>query len=165
MGCKLTNKKIKEKRLPKIGEYYHFWDDGKSSASRHYICKIERIITEEESKNIIVEVPEYDWVKGEDIMVKKTLYEQYQEQALEHDWVYMPITDYLIEASCPNYDNNNIWFIREKNGGWFSIDVQNFWQSGELDVTGEKFEYIVNEIIEDGGDPSCYYEEKYEKNK
>ena len=52
---------------------------------------------------------------------------------------------------------------RQKGGGWFSIDVQNCWQGGELDITGEIFENIVNNIIEDGGDPSGYYETTYEK--
>ena len=32
------------KPIPNIGEYYHFWDDGKTSLSRHYICRCERII-------------------------------------------------------------------------------------------------------------------------
>ena len=163
MGGKLTNKKIKEKRLPKIGEYYHFFDDGKCSMSRHYICRIERIITPEESKSIKVKVPRWNWDKNENDFEIVTLWDRYHEQIKEHNWVYMPTTDYLIEVSCPTYDDNNLWFIRQKGGGWFSIDVQNCWQGGELDITGEIFENIVNNIIEDGGDPSGYYETTYEK--
>jgi hypothetical protein len=33
-----------------IGKFYHFWDDAKSSISRHYLCKCEGIITLEESE-------------------------------------------------------------------------------------------------------------------
>ena len=36
------NKSIKD--LPEVGQYYHFWDDGKTGPSRHYICRVEKII-------------------------------------------------------------------------------------------------------------------------
>lgn len=149
--------------LPKIGEYYHFFDDGKISMSRHYICRIERIISSEESKNIKVKVPRWNFKKNKNDFEEITLWDRYHEQIKYHDWLYLPITDFLIEASCPTYDKDNLWFIRQKGGGWFSIDVQNGWQGGELDITGEIFENVVNNLIEDGGDPSGYYETTYEK--
>lgn len=149
--------------LPKIGEYYHFFDDGKTSMSRHYICRIERIITPEESKNIKVKVPRWNFKTNQNYFEEITLWDRYHEQIIGHDIYDKNGTDYLIEASCPTYDDNNLWFIRQKNHGWFSIDVQNGWQGGELDITGEIFENIVNELIEDGGNPSGYYETTYEK--
>lgn len=149
--------------LPKIGEYYHFFDDGKTSMSRHYICRIERIITPEESKSIKVKVPRWNFKTNQNDFEEITLWDRYHEQIRGHDWLYLPITDFLIEASCPTYDKDNLWFIRQKNHGWFSIDVQNGWQGGELDITGEIFENVVNELIEDNGDPSGYYETTYEK--
>ena len=36
-----------------IGKFYHFWDDGKSSISRHYLCKCEGIITLEEAVRLM----------------------------------------------------------------------------------------------------------------
>ena len=156
-------KKRLPKDLPKIGEYYHFFDDGKCSMSRHYICRIERIITPEESKNIKVVVPRWDWNKNENYFEEMTLWDRYHEQIQAHNVYDKNGTDYLIEASCPTYDKDNLWFIRQKGGGWFSIDIQNSWQGGELDFTGEIFENIVNELIEDGGDPSGYYETTYDK--
>ena len=44
-------------------------------------------------------------------------------------------TDVLSEVSCPKYDENNLWFARTKDGGWFSMDIQSGWQGGLLDVT------------------------------
>lgn len=149
--------------LPEIGEYYHFFDDGKTSMSRHYICRIERIITPEESKNIKVKVPRWNFKTNQNDFEEITLWDRYHEQIIGHDIYDKNGTDYLIEASCPTYDDDNLWFIRQKNHGWFSIDVQNGWQGGELDITGEIFENIVNELIEDGGNPSGYYETTYEK--
>ncbi len=63
----MKNKNLKP--IPEVGKFYHFWDDGKTSTSRHYICKVEKIITPEEAKNIIVQVPEYDWDNKKDIIV------------------------------------------------------------------------------------------------
>lgn len=156
-------KEKKIKNLPEIGKEYHFWDDGKKSMSRHYICRIERIITPEESKNIRVTVPRWNWDKNQNDFEEISLWDRYHEQIIEHDVYDKDGTDFLIEASCPTYDENNLWFIRQKGGGWFSIDVQNFWQAGKLDVNGKIFEDVIKDIEEDGGDPSGYYETTYDK--
>ena len=51
------------------------------------------------------------------------------------------------------YDENTIWFVRTVQGGWFSMDVQNTWQSGSLDVDGS----IYNEVKK-------WFEEEYHNN-
>ena len=63
--------------VPEIGKYYHFWDDGKSSPSRHYVCKCERVITPDEAKNIMVNVP-YD----DDLTIETTLYDHWLESEM-----------------------------------------------------------------------------------
>ena len=135
------------KPLPVVGEFYHFWDDGKSSTSRHYICKCERIITPEEAKNIKVTVPEWDYEKKENYFVEVSLYDHWHDNEMpNHDWLYETETDYFVECSCPCYDEYNLWFVRTKQGGWFSMDVQSWWQGGYLDVTGEKYNNIIQDI-------------------
>ena len=140
---------MNKKELPKIGEFYHFWDDGKTSVSRHYICKCERILTIEEAKDIIVTVPEWDFDKNENNFNDMSLYEQWKEEVLNHDWLYAVDTDYFIECSCPKYDEDNLWFVRTKDGGWFSMNVQNSWQSGRLDIDEKIFDSIIQEIKDD----------------
>ena len=140
---------MNKKELPKIGEFYHFWDDGKTSVSRHYICKCERILTTEEAKDIIVTVPEWDFDKNENNFNDMSLYEQWKEEVLNHDWLYAVDTDYFIECSCPKYDEDNLWFVRTKDGGWFSMNVQNSWQSGRLDIDEKIFDSIIQEIKDD----------------
>ena len=135
------------KNIPKIGEYYHFWDDGKCSMSRHYICKCERILVPSQAKYIEVEIPEWDFEHNENKFIKSNVYDVWESEVKEHDWLFAEYTDYLIE--------------RTKEGGWFSIDIQSSWQGGRLDIDGKIFENVVNECIEYGGDPSGYYEEKY----
>lgn len=130
------------KPIPEIGKYYHFWDDGKISPGRHYICRCERIITDEEAKNIMIEVPN-EYI--DDMMDIISLYEYWHDTEMPiHNWLYAEDTDYFIECSCPEYDENTLWFIRTKDGGWFSMDIQNGWQSGILDVDGEIFENVTN---------------------
>lgn len=154
------------KEIPEVGKFYHFFDDGKISPNRHYICKCERIITPEESKKIMVEVPNkyMDGVKD-----SVSLYEHwYNNEVPNYYWLIADETDYFIECSCPKYDDNNLWFVMSVDGGWFSMDIQNFWQGGRLDVDGEIFQRILNDIKEH---PDWYHkdiinlynEEKYDK--
>ena len=43
------------KPVPETGKFYHFWDDGKTGPSRHYICKVEELVTVKQAKEIILE--------------------------------------------------------------------------------------------------------------
>ena len=86
------------KPLPKIGEFYHFFDDGKTSPGRHYICKCEQIIPIKETNKIVIE----------------------------------------------RNDEDLLYFCRTKDGGWFSINTTNCWQSGRLDVDNKIYEDCIN---------------------
>lgn len=135
-----------KKSLPEIGKFYHFFDDGKTSPSRHYICKCERIITPEEAKRVMIEVPN-EYV--DDVMDKISLYEHwYNNEVPSTYWLFSDKTDYFIECSCPKYDKHNLWFVRTHDGGWFSMDIQNFWQGGRLDIDSEIFQEVLNYIKE-----------------
>ena len=139
------------KAVPEIGEEYHFFDDGKTGPSRHYICRVERIIPKEEAKNIVFS------------SIDRTLYDIWRYEVRWHDWLYAVDTDFFVEASCPTYDEHNLWFARKKDGGWFSMDIQSGWQSGELDVTGKIFDSIVKVWTEYGYDTSDYISVTYYK--
>lgn len=143
--------------VPKVGNKHHFFDDGKISESRHSIAEVIRVIKPEEAKEITFNLTEYDdWdpiTHNYNIVkpVSKTLYEVWREQVDAHrqsgnciilidgaksekgqPWCYAEDTDYFVECSIPNYDENTCWFVRHVNGGWFSMDIQNSWMSGRL---------------------------------
>lgn len=40
--------KNKLEPIPEVGKYYHFFDDGKLFPSRHYICRVERLLSKED---------------------------------------------------------------------------------------------------------------------
>ena len=71
----MNNKNLKP--IPEVGKFYHFFDDGKTSASRHYICKVERIVPFEEAKNIILNTPRGENIdengKIENVFINKQL--------------------------------------------------------------------------------------------
>lgn len=123
---------------PVVGEFYHFWDDGKSSVSRHYIAKVEKIISLDEAKNLFTET------EGEDgEMTSISLYDTWKLEKTRCDFLYAQDTECIIECSIPKYDDDPIYFVRTKDGGWFSVDFSNWWQGGRLDVTGEKYKSII----------------------
>ena len=131
------------KSIPEIGKYYHFWDDGKISPGRHYICRCERIITAKDAKSIMIKVPN-EYI--DDVMDTISLYEHWHNNEMPKcNWLYSEDTDYFVECSCPEYDKHNLWFVRTKDGGWFSMDIQSGWQSGRLDVDCEIFENVTND--------------------
>lgn len=139
--------------VPEIGKEYHFFDDGKTSISRHYICKCERVITPEEAKEIT-----FDLDGG-----KITLYDIWKNESSKYDFLFAKNTDYFVEVSCPRYDENNLWAVRTKDGGRFTLDVQSPLQCGRIDVTGEIFDNIVRFWAKEGemGMVDGYLEETY----
>lgn len=136
-----------EKPVPEVGKFYHFWDDGKTSLGRHYICKCERVLRIKDAKKITVDVPHWDFNHNREYIETLSLYDHwYDEERPNHPWLYAEETDYFVECSCPKYDTHNLWFVRTKHdGGWFSMNIQSSWQGGELDVDGSIYESIIEE--------------------
>lgn len=151
-----TTKKLKP--IPKIGSSYHFFDDGKIKESRHYIATVLDVITPEQTKNIM-------FSRADDEMsFEISLYEIWRNEIDDHrqdtnfkviaagasmevgaPWLYAEETDYFIKCSIPEYDENDVWFVRTVNGGWFSLDTNSWWMSGELDVDGRLFNNMMKD--------------------
>ena len=129
------------KPIPEIGKEYHFWDDGKRRLGRHYICRVERIISPEEAKEMIFN-REYT------VPTDMSLYQIWEDEKVERPWFYADKTDCFVEISCPKYDENLLYCVRTKNGGFFSINIQSFWQGGRLDVDGKIFEEVIENMEE-----------------
>lgn len=160
----------KMQAVPKVGDVHSFFDDGKRNESRHYKAEVLRVIPVEEGKKINFSLWEYDgWnndIKDweEKQLINKTLYEIWREEVDSHrqskgftvliagaettlgaPWCYAEETDYFIECAIPKYDENTIWFARHVSGGWFSMDIQQSWMSGELMPVEFDFEQYLKE--------------------
>lgn len=137
----------------KIGDFYHFWDDGKTSPSRHYICKCESIISLEEAENLFF-YSKY-WADDDEDEVKLSLVEIWEKNKEQSDWLYNEETPYFIVCSCPQFDENLLYFCQTKDGDWFSMDVETWWQSGLLDIDGQTYKNVIDNMME-------YYKDKPE---
>lgn len=151
----MNNKHInnKDMNIPEIGKEYYFFDDGKISPSRCYKAKVLRVVPYDE-RNEVFDVYDYDC----DDKIPKSLKEIHKYEVDDHrqsenfvvlgkgstkpgePWLYAEKTDFFVECAIPGYDENNIWFARTVEGGWFSMDIQSSWQGGKLDIDNSIYE-------------------------
>ena len=135
-------------RVPQVGEKLHFFDDGKVGDSRHYMAVVTHVLTPEQAKCIfIVDAISFGECHSIDFEENKSLslLDVHAEEVKSCDWIFEEQTDYFIACSIPEFDNHIIWFVRKKDGGWFSMDIQSDWQGGYLDVDGECYQRMVDE--------------------
>lgn len=123
---KMINKKMKfdEKPIPKVNQTCMFFDDGKISYSRMYQATVKQVMVYDDAPD----------------KVKKA----FERESKDHDWIWNNTTDYIVACEIKDYDRNLIWFARTVDGGWFSMDVDNAWQGGRLDIDGELEDYLVS---------------------
>lgn len=138
---------------PEIEKEYHFWDDGKVSPSRHYICKVVDIISLEQAKDIMLEFTQFDYMCDYfsppfEEVIKMSLYDIWMYQKESCDWVFADETPYFVKISIPTYDDNDLYCACMKGGGWFSLDIQSGWQGGVLDIDGEKWNNTMKDCVE-----------------
>ena len=133
------------KTIPKIGERYPLFDDGKLNNTRLYYGDVLRVLTPEEAKDEKVlrleQLTEGLSTSKDDYgLVERSLVEVWMDEIKKADFLFSPETDYFVEVTSPEYDEHNLWFVRTKEGGWFSMDIQSDWQGCELDVDGSLLE-------------------------
>lgn len=106
--------------IPEIGKTYAFFDDEKIGLSRRYKATVLDKIPFEVAEELYPE-----------------LFAGWKENLEECDFLYAPTTDFFIKCSIPHYDEEFVYFVRDRKGDWFSIDFPHWWMSGILDVDGE----------------------------
>ena len=130
-------------RIPKVGEVLHFWDDGKSSDSRHYLAVVTHVLTKEQMKMVSLTPSEcfepWEDVNGEWHDVPNDFLGVWEYNKQQYGWIFADDTDFFVGCAIPEYDEHILWFARTKHGQWFSMEAQSCWQCGFLDVTGEKY--------------------------
>lgn len=126
---------------PELNKIYNFYDDGKISRARQFEAKVIRIIKPEEAKTIMFDAwydSDYEYSTFKERRKpehKLSLYEVWKNHIKEDaGYLYSGDTDLFVGCSIPDFDDDIIWFVRTKDGGWFSMNIQNCWQGGRLDV-------------------------------
>ncbi len=104
--------------MPKVGNTYDCFDDGKVKESRKYRVTIDCIVS-------------FDCVDS------KTL-KEWEEMSTECDWLFAKKTDYFIFAnSDQDGQEEQEVFARTTGGGWFGLGK--WFGMGALDVDGSKW--------------------------
>ena len=114
----------KEQPVPEVGKEYHTFDDGKVRLSRHSIATISEVIPFVECKD-------------EDLL------ESWRDEVKTCYWLFATETDYFVKAE---YDDETSYFVRTKDGGWFSLG----WFGARLDIDGSLYKIMVECYGEDG---------------
>ena len=107
--------------IPEVGKEYHIFDDGKISPGRHYMAKIEKVIP-----------------FGDVYDPESELYLAWKDNVKEAYWLFAEHTDFFVQAKS-SYDKNPLFFVRTKDGGWFSIDYPDCWMGARLDIDGKLY--------------------------
>ena len=102
--------------VPEVGKEYHTFDDGKIKPSRHAIATIVEVIPFKEADTKLIEL----WHK----------------EVEDCYWLYENETDYFVKAE---YDDEASYFVRTKDGGWFSLG----WFGARLDIDGSLYKKLL----------------------
>lgn len=125
--------------IPIIGKYYHFFEKGDLKVNKHFICRCEKIITLEEAKGLLLN---YQHEKLDSLynIWQKILQEE--KSLYVKKFEYSDETDIFVEISCPKFDSEYLWCVRTKDGNLRSLNIQNNWQNGVLDINEDLLEAI-----------------------
>lgn len=125
--------------IPTVGKCYNFYDGGKISDTRQYLAKCIEIIDVKEAEGALIRTNyPYDISRDDyDYEYDETLYNVWRGNIEYYEHTFSNETDYFIRCEIPEYDDNDIWFVRGKDGRWWSLDIQSDWQCGLLDVDNE----------------------------
>ena len=135
--------------IPELNKQYHFFDDGKIAPGRHYIATVVEIIPIKKAKKIIISTPRgYDKKTQKNKFIDMSLYNIWKDEVVHFDWIFGDDTECIVKCSIPEYDEDPIYFAQDKNGGWFSMNVTNWWQGGRLDIDGKLYETLIEEGYE-----------------
>lgn len=110
--------------VPEVGKEYHIFDDGKINPNRHYLAKVVELISPEDAKEIT------------------NLIDTWNSEKVECDWLFAETTDYFVRAKADKYDLDSLYFVRTKDGGWFSLDFPHIWMGVRLDIDGSLYEQM-----------------------
>lgn len=107
--------------IPKVGETYNTFDDGKISPSRMYQVTIKKVIPFNE--------------------IDKETLNRWKEEVKEVYWLYNKETDYFVICEPDEEDNSIEVFVRTTDNRWFSFSDA-FLTYSMLDVDGDLYEQM-----------------------
>lgn len=111
------------KRVPSLGEKFHFFDAGRKNANRHFVVEITKVI---------------QWR----CIAAKNLRKPIIQEREKYPELFAENPDYICQGKILGLPLDPVWFTRTIDGGWYSIG---FW-SGVLDIDGTVFDSIISDL-------------------
>ena len=102
--------------VPEVGKEYHAFDDGKIRPSRLEVVKITELIPFDKADEELIN--------------------EWKQEVEECYWLYAEETDYFAKGE---WDDEISYFVRTKDGGWFSMG----WFGSRLDVDGDLYKKMI----------------------
>lgn len=119
----LNPKEYKEQPVPEVGKEYHTFDDGKIKPSRHSIVRVTEVVPFAEVNH-------------------EAFLEEWRQEVMDCYWLYAKETDYFVKAE---YDDETNYFVRTKDGGWFSLGFF----GARLDIDGSLYNNMIEQFGEE----------------
>lgn len=96
-----------------------------------YKASIREVLTPDQAKEIMLKIPVRDFDKNKEDY-EMSLYDRWAEEKELSQNTLADTTDFFIRASIPGFSNDPVYFVRDKDGGWSSIDTTDIFMSGTL---------------------------------
>lgn len=130
--------------IPEVGEVYWFYANDQVKKETEYPATVTKVIPFWESGTKMIY--KYDDYLQE--VVAWPLMDIWLELVPEEFWLLSDETDYFIELSIPGICPQNVYAARDTDGGWRVFETQTSKQFGILDITGELYSKLHEDLPE-----------------
>ena len=130
--------------IPEVGEMYWFYANDQVKKETELPATVVKVIPFWESGTKMIY--KYDDYLQE--VVAWPLMDIWLELVPEEFWLLSDETDYFIELSIPDICPQNVYAARDTDGGWRVFETQTSKQFGILDITGELYSKLHEDLPE-----------------
>lgn len=128
--------------VPGVGELFYFYSNDQIKVKTEHKAKILKVHPFQACQNVTV--PIYESLI-EDV-IEYSIIDYWVDAIDELFWILSPTTDYILEINVPTLSAYNIFVARTLDGGWHSFEVHGSFEFGILDVTGDKYNELHDDL-------------------
>lgn len=130
--------------LPEVGEEYWFYANDQVKQKTELRAKVKKVIPfKDGEKECIFKYDDYFQE-----VIDYPIMDLWLEQQPELFWILAEVTDYFIELSIPELCPQSVFAARDVDGGWHSFETHSSLQFGILDVTGDLYVNLHEDLPE-----------------
>lgn len=130
--------------IPEVGEKYWFYANDEVKQKTEFVATVEKVIPFLDSEKELI----YKYDDYLECLVDNPLMDLWLEAVPTEFWLLSDDTDYFIQLDIPDVCPQKTFAARDTDGGWRVFETQNSKQFGILDVTGELYSKLHEDIPE-----------------